>query len=93
MIVFEDRKPVQKEIAKAIGNDHHVNSDPEPCDSGADEEERNVTSTEHDASEGEVGCLSGTWIKSYSSEVFLQKCLPFHFPFWAIKASLCSSLP
>ncbi|OPJ76922.1 hypothetical protein AV530_007367 [Patagioenas fasciata monilis] len=55
--VFEDHKPVQEEIAKAIGNDNHVNSDPEPCDSGADEEEENVTSTEHDASEAPDGAF------------------------------------
>ncbi|XP_071666146.1 glutamate-rich protein 3 isoform X3 [Patagioenas fasciata] len=54
---FEDHKPVQEEIAKAIGNDNHVNSDPEPCDSGADEEEENVTSTEHDASEAPDGAF------------------------------------
>ena len=71
VIVFEDCKPVQEEIAKAIGNDRHVNSEPEPSDSHADEEEENVTSTEHGANEGEVGCQSGTWIKSYSSEIFL----------------------
>lgn len=91
LIVFEDCKPVQEEREKATGNDHHVNSSPEPCDSSADEEEENVTSTEHDASEGEAGHLSGTQIKSYSSEVFLQKCLPFHFPLWATEPSLCSS--
>lgn len=71
VIVFEDCKPVQEEIAKAIGNDHHVNSEPEASNSRADEKEENVTSTECDANEGEVGCLSGAWIKSYSSEVFL----------------------
>ncbi|XP_076194158.1 uncharacterized protein LOC143160317 [Aptenodytes patagonicus] len=49
--VFEDWKPVQEEIAKAIGNDHHVNSEPEASDSCADEEEENVISTECDANE------------------------------------------
>lgn len=71
MIVSEDCKPVQEEIVKAIGNDHHVKSEPEPSDSCADEEEGNITSTEHDTNEGEIGCRSGTWIKSSSSEVFL----------------------
>ncbi|KAM7107379.1 glutamate-rich protein 3 [Ciconia maguari] len=33
--VFEDCKPVQEEIAKTIGNDHPVNSEPEPSDSRA----------------------------------------------------------
>ncbi|KAM6199906.1 glutamate-rich protein 3 [Sarcoramphus papa] len=51
--VFEDCKPVQEEIAKAVGNDRHVNSEPEPSDSHADEEEENVTSTEHDANEAQ----------------------------------------
>lgn len=71
--VFDDCKPDQEETAKAIGNDRQVNSEPEPepNDSCADEEEEDVASTEHDASEGEVGRRSGTWIKSYSSEVFL----------------------
>lgn len=71
VIVSEDCKPVQEEIAKAIGNDHHVKSESELSDSCADEEEGNITSTEHDANEGEIGCRSGTWIKSSSSEVFL----------------------
>ncbi|XP_068879800.1 glutamate-rich protein 3 isoform X4 [Aphelocoma coerulescens] len=48
--VSEDCKPVQEEIAKATGNDHPVNSDPEPGDSCASEEEKNATSTECDAS-------------------------------------------
>ncbi|XP_063262902.1 glutamate-rich protein 3 isoform X1 [Prinia subflava] len=48
--VFEDCKPVQEEIAKATGNDHPVNSDPEPGDLCASEEEKNAANTEHDAS-------------------------------------------
>ncbi|XP_066181619.1 glutamate-rich protein 3 [Sylvia atricapilla] len=48
--VFEDCKPVQEEIAKATGNDHPVNSDPEPGDLCANEEEKNAANTEHDAS-------------------------------------------
>lgn len=71
VIVFEDFKPVQEEIAKVTGNDHHANSEPETGDSCANEEEENLTSTECDANEGEVGCRPGTWIKFYSSEVFL----------------------
>ncbi|XP_052656583.1 LOW QUALITY PROTEIN: glutamate-rich protein 3 [Harpia harpyja] len=55
--VSEDCKPVQEEIAKAIGNDHHVNSEPEPSDSCADEEEENITSTEHDANEAPDGAF------------------------------------
>ncbi|XP_009318944.1 PREDICTED: glutamate-rich protein 3 [Pygoscelis adeliae] len=55
--VFEDCKPVQEEIAKAIGNDHHVNSEPEASDSCADEEEENVTSTECDANEAPDGAF------------------------------------
>ncbi|KAM9283145.1 LOW QUALITY PROTEIN: glutamate-rich protein 3 [Morus bassanus] len=55
--VFEDCKPVQEEIAKAIGNDHHVNSEPEASGSCADEEEENVTSTEHDANEAPDGAF------------------------------------
>ncbi|NXC03139.1 ERIC3 protein, partial [Orthonyx spaldingii] len=45
-----DCKPVQEEIVKATGNDHPVNSDPEPGDSCANEEEKDAASTEHDAS-------------------------------------------
>nr|XP_031361440.1 glutamate-rich protein 3 isoform X2 [Lonchura striata domestica] len=48
--VFEDYKPVQKEIAKATGNDHPVNSDPEPGDLCANEEEKNAANTERGAS-------------------------------------------
>ncbi|XP_041886944.1 glutamate-rich protein 3 isoform X8 [Corvus kubaryi] len=48
--VSEDCKPVQEEIAKATGNDHPVNSDPEPGGSCASEEEKNAASTECDAS-------------------------------------------
>ncbi|XP_063201329.1 glutamate-rich protein 3 isoform X4 [Chroicocephalus ridibundus] len=55
--VFEDCKPVQKEIATAIGNDHHVNSEPEPSDSPAEEEEENVTSTEPAANEAPDGAF------------------------------------
>jgi len=57
--VFEDCKPVQKETAKADGDDRHVNSEPEPIDSCVGEEEENITSTERDANEGEVGRRSG----------------------------------
>lgn len=71
VIVFADCQPVQEEIATAVGNDHPVSSEPEPGDSRAAEEEENRTSTERDASEGEVVCRTGTSIKSYSSEVFL----------------------
>ncbi|KAM6077712.1 glutamate-rich protein 3 isoform 3-T4 [Theristicus caerulescens] len=55
--VFEDCKPVQEEIAKATGNDHHVDSEPEPSDSHADEEEENITTTEHDANEAPDGAF------------------------------------
>ncbi|XP_075615214.1 glutamate-rich protein 3 [Balearica regulorum gibbericeps] len=55
--VFEDCKPDQEEIAKAIGNDHQLNSEPEPSDSCADEEEDDVASTEHDASEAPDGAF------------------------------------
>ncbi|XP_074401633.1 glutamate-rich protein 3 isoform X2 [Zonotrichia albicollis] len=48
--VFEDCKPVQEETAKATGNDHPVNSDPEPGDLCANEEEKNAANTEHSAS-------------------------------------------
>lgn len=63
VIVFEDCKPVQKEIAKATGNDHPVNSDPEPGDLCANEEERNAANTESGASGGKIDCQSGTRIK------------------------------
>ncbi|XP_027755264.1 glutamate-rich protein 3 [Empidonax traillii] len=53
--VFEDCKPDQEEISKATGNDHPVNSDPEPDDSHASEEAENAASTEHDASEASDG--------------------------------------
>nr|XP_030134846.3 glutamate-rich protein 3 isoform X3 [Taeniopygia guttata] len=53
--VFEDCKPVQKEIAKATGNDHPVNSDPEPGDLCANEEERNAANTESGASGAPAG--------------------------------------
>ncbi|XP_053840886.1 glutamate-rich protein 3 [Vidua macroura] len=49
-VVFDDSKPVQKETAKATGNDHPVNSDPEPGDLCANEEEKNAANTEHGAS-------------------------------------------
>ncbi|XP_061325582.1 glutamate-rich protein 3 [Pezoporus flaviventris] len=49
--VFDDCKPAQAEVAKAVGNDHHVNSEPEPGDSHVDEEEEHVTSAEHGDSE------------------------------------------
>ncbi|XP_068263234.1 glutamate-rich protein 3 [Nyctibius grandis] len=55
VIVFEDCRPVREEIAKAIGNDHHV--DAEPRDSRADEEEEDVTRTEHDANEAPDGAF------------------------------------
>ncbi|XP_075365109.1 glutamate-rich protein 3 [Mycteria americana] len=55
--VFEDCKPVQEEIAKTIGNDHPLNSEPEPSDSRADEEEENVTSTERGANEASDGAF------------------------------------
>ncbi|XP_030809367.1 glutamate-rich protein 3 isoform X2 [Camarhynchus parvulus] len=48
--VFEECKPVQEEIAKATGSDHAVNSDPEPGDFCANEEEKNAANTEHGAS-------------------------------------------
>lgn len=70
VIVSEDCKPLQEEIAKATGNNRPVNSDPEPGDLCASEEERNAASTGHDASGGKIGCQSGTRIKSYSAEVF-----------------------
>ncbi|XP_059678213.1 glutamate-rich protein 3 [Gavia stellata] len=57
VIVFEDWQPVQKEIAKAIGNLHPVNSEPEPSDSCEDEEEENITSTKHDANEAPDGAF------------------------------------
>lgn len=60
VIVFEDCKPVQEEIAKATGNDHPVNSDPEPGDLCANEEEKNAANTEHGASGGKIGCQSET---------------------------------
>uniref|UniRef100_A0A8B9F706 DUF4590 domain-containing protein n=1 Tax=Amazona collaria TaxID=241587 RepID=A0A8B9F706_9PSIT len=44
-------KPAQAEMAKAVGSDHHVNSEPEPGDSHMDEEEEYITSAEHDAGE------------------------------------------
>lgn len=71
LLVFDDFKPAQAEMAKAVGNDHHVNSEPEPGDSHVDEEEEHITSAEHGASEGEVSSPLGTRIKSYSSEVSL----------------------
>ncbi|XP_054689741.1 glutamate-rich protein 3 [Grus americana] len=57
--VFDDCKPDQEETAKAIGNDRQVNSEPEPepNDSCADEEEEDVASTEHDASEAPDGAF------------------------------------
>ncbi|XP_054150542.1 glutamate-rich protein 3 [Melozone crissalis] len=55
--VFEDCKPVQEETAKATGNDHPVNSDPEPGDLCANEEEKNVANTEHGASGAADGRL------------------------------------
>ncbi|NWS50087.1 ERIC3 protein, partial [Probosciger aterrimus] len=48
---FDGCKPAQAEMAKAVGNDHHANSEPEPADSHVDEEEEHVTSAEHGASE------------------------------------------
>lgn len=63
VIAFEDCKPVQEEIAKASGNDHAANSDPEPGDSCVNEEEKNAANTERGASGGEIGCQSGTRIK------------------------------
>uniref|UniRef100_A0A672TYL7 DUF4590 domain-containing protein n=1 Tax=Strigops habroptila TaxID=2489341 RepID=A0A672TYL7_STRHB len=48
--VVDGCKPAQEEMAKAIGNGHHVNSEPEPGDSHVDEEEH-ITHAEHDASE------------------------------------------
>lgn len=75
-------------MTKATGGDHPVNSDPYPGDPCAKEEEKNTASTERDASGGKIGCQSGTRIKSYSPEVFQQKCLPFPFPL-AVKVSLC----
>ncbi|XP_032551827.1 glutamate-rich protein 3 isoform X1 [Chiroxiphia lanceolata] len=56
--VFEDCKPDEEEMAKATGNDHPVNSDPEPGDSHAGEEAENAASTEHDASEAPDGSFS-----------------------------------
>ncbi|KAF2976001.1 hypothetical protein EK904_001327, partial [Melospiza melodia maxima] len=55
--VFEDCKPVQEETAKATGNDHPVNSDPEPGDLCANEEEKNAANTEHSASGAADGRL------------------------------------
>ncbi|XP_071293097.1 glutamate-rich protein 3 isoform X2 [Agelaius tricolor] len=55
--VFEDCKPVQEKIAKATGNDHPVNSDPEPGDLCANEEEKNAANTEHGASGAADGRL------------------------------------
>ncbi|XP_065529091.1 glutamate-rich protein 3 isoform X2 [Lathamus discolor] len=49
--VFDGCKPAQAEMAKAVGNGNHVNSEPEPGDSHVDEEEEHVTSAEHGASE------------------------------------------
>ncbi|KAI1236932.1 Glutamate-rich protein 3, partial [Lamprotornis superbus] len=57
--VFEDCKPVQEEIAKASGNDHAVNSDPEPGDSCANEEEKNAANTECGASGGGSSLAEG----------------------------------
>ncbi|XP_066049136.1 glutamate-rich protein 3 [Chamaea fasciata] len=48
--VFEDCKLVQEEIEKATGNDCPVNSDPEPGDLCASEEEKNAANTEHGVS-------------------------------------------
>ncbi|XP_058698547.1 glutamate-rich protein 3, partial [Poecile atricapillus] len=48
--VSEDCKLVQEEIEKTTGNDHPVNSEPEPGDSCANEEEKSAANTEHDAS-------------------------------------------
>ncbi|XP_075277528.1 uncharacterized protein LOC142361431 isoform X4 [Opisthocomus hoazin] len=56
--VFEDCKPVQKETAKADGDDRHVNSEPEPIDSCVGEEEENITSTERDANEDQRSARS-----------------------------------
>ncbi|XP_040466826.1 glutamate-rich protein 3 [Falco naumanni] len=56
-IVFEDFKPVQEEIANAIGNDHDVNSEPESSNSHTDEEEENITSTERGAAEAPDGAF------------------------------------
>ncbi|XP_037260268.1 glutamate-rich protein 3, partial [Falco rusticolus] len=56
-IVFEDFKPVQEEIANAIGNDHDVNSEPESSNSHTDEEEENIPSTECDAAEAPDGAF------------------------------------
>ncbi|KAM9008589.1 glutamate-rich protein 3 isoform 4-T4 [Ara ararauna] len=49
--VFDGYKPAQAEMTKAAGNDHHMNSEPEPGDSDMDEEEEHITSAEHGASE------------------------------------------
>ncbi|XP_027550004.1 glutamate-rich protein 3 isoform X4 [Neopelma chrysocephalum] len=56
--VFEDCKSDEEEMAKATGNDHPVNSDPEPGDSHAGEEAENAASTERDASEAPDGSFS-----------------------------------
>ncbi|XP_051653716.1 glutamate-rich protein 3 isoform X2 [Manacus candei] len=56
--VFEDCKPDEEEMAKATGNDHPVNSDPEPGDFRAGEEAENAASIEHNASEAPDGSFS-----------------------------------
>ncbi|XP_010076669.1 PREDICTED: glutamate-rich protein 3-like, partial [Pterocles gutturalis] len=54
----QDCKPVQEEIAEATGNDNPVNSEPEPGDSCANEEEENVASNVmYDASEAAGGAF------------------------------------
>ncbi|XP_069718185.1 glutamate-rich protein 3-like isoform X2 [Phaenicophaeus curvirostris] len=51
-------KPIQEELAKVIGNDLHVNSEPEPSDSHADEEEENITNTDCGAKEADGAFLA-----------------------------------
>ncbi|RMC08840.1 hypothetical protein DUI87_15091 [Hirundo rustica rustica] len=67
--VFEDSRPVQEEIAKATGNDHPVNSDPEPGDLCVNEEEKNAANTEHDAS-GDL--LQGPGLEKTTSSLTSQ---------------------
>lgn len=62
VIVSEDCKPVQEEIAKTTRKDHPVSSDPEPSDLCANEEEKNTANTECGASGGKTGRQSETRI-------------------------------
>lgn len=91
LIVFEDCKPVQEEVAKASGNDHPVNSDPEP-DSCANEDEKSPANTEHGASGGKIGCQSGTRIKLLT-EAFLTEVSALSFSFGYQSLLMLFSLP